>query len=143
MKQAALINARGNFCDASKDTRDRGDEKNKERNWIFIKIFEKQKKKNCQEIKRRTIVLYLFHQPLSHSLMPTACPIKTNPVHSVWKDERSQLREDVVWSRTVVKKDYIGNLFRPSKRFLVKKEKKKVVRSKRKKNISVRNNGII
>ena len=70
---------------------------------------------------------------LSHSLMPTSCPIKTNPVHKVFIDDRKQIREDVIWSRTVVKKDYIGNLFRPSKRFLAKKKKKKVVRSKRKK----------
>ena len=73
------------------------------------------------------------NRSISHSLMPTSCPIKTNPVHKVFIDDRKQIREDVIWSRTVVKKDYIGNLFRPSKRFLAKEKKEKVVRSKRKK----------
>ena len=65
--------------------------------------------------------------------MPTSCPIKQNPIYVEWVKERSRLREDVIFSRTKVKHNYIGNLFRPSKRYATKPPCKKIDRFKHRK----------
>jgi hypothetical protein len=65
--------------------------------------------------------------------MPTSCPIKQNPIHVEWAKERSRLREDVIFSRTKVKHNYIGNLFRPSRRYATKPLRKKIDRTKHRK----------
>jgi hypothetical protein len=63
--------------------------------------------------------------------MPTSCPIKQNPVHIAWEQERSNIRSDLIYTRTVVQPDYAGELFRPSKRY-AKSKKRKCTRHKKK-----------
>ena len=57
--------------------------------------------------------------------MPTSCPIKQNPIHVAWYNERAHLRSDVIFTKTVVQPEYKGQLFRKSLRYAPKRKRKK------------------